>query len=1119
MRSPCFRGLRIRFLLLGIAILAPILALLGYQTWYYSQTQLDDAKEHADFLAALASHETALLVSSQQKLLQTLALAPAIAFPADRNACREVLAGAVAIHESLFRLALYSPEGQLICSSAQENRPATKTNAPDKMPDAPSSSEAQGHFLDALRLGRPTISDHVLEASGASAIVLAQPLPDGHRAAAPARALLQAWLDPAWIEKSMATLPVSAGTNIVMVDARGIILVPQRWLGRSVSEHPVFQRLAGATTPLMFESVGVDGVERIFAARPLHATQSGSAYLWVAIPKNGPLGASLNEFLNKTLITLGAIVAILFVIWNSSKRWIISPIEELRNSAARIGKGDFSTRTNLPHTDDEIGLLARSIDDMAGALDKSERWRNLVLDSAQLGAWDLDLVNGAAYRSLRHDQFFGYDTLQPVWNEETFQKHILPEDREYVRKRYLEAFVTGHHNLELRIIRADGELRWINVKGQVLYDEQKNPIRMLGVVADITERKQAEAEQENLNRTLRLLSEANEALLRIRNESELLETICRQITDVGGYRLAWVGFALHDELRSILPVAQSGIDDGYIDHLNLTWTDNPSGQGPTSTAIRTGTAVVVQNCLTDPVFSAWRQEAIKQGFSSTLAMPLLGKDDVIGAISIYAAEIDAFDAEEISLLEKLANNLAYGIANLREIRKREHFERQLNYQANYDSLTDLANRSLFINQLSLSVADAKRANRQVAILLLDLDRFKTINDSLGHGVGDQLLQQMAQRLTRVLRDGDAVGRLSVDEFGIIISDLTLEEDVTPSANRILQAIAQPLRLEGRDIFITASAGISFYPKDGEDAENLLQGAYVAMHRAKSMGGNAFHFYAYDMNQHLSKRLALDAALRHSLDRGELQIHFQPKVSLDSHRIVGAEALLRWPHPEMGMISPADFIPLAEETGLIIPLGEWVLNSACKQMRDWLDEGLPVPPIAVNLSARQFRQENLAQMIRRALQQHRLDASMLVLEITESTAMFDVDNAVTILRELKRIGVKLSLDDFGTGYSSLSYLKRFPIDHLKIDRTFVNDITTDPDDAAICMAVIGLGHNLKMTVVAEGVETEGQMQFLRKNRCDEMQGFLFSRPVPAADFSHLLRKETRLASPAANSATA
>lgn len=376
-----------------------------------------------------------------------------------------------------------------------------------------------------------------------------------------------------------------------------------------------------------------------------------------------------------------------------------------------------------------------------------------------------------------------------------------------------------------------------------------------------------------------------------------------------------------------------------------------------------------------------------------------------------------------------------------------------------------------------------------------------------------MLFELAQRLTLALREGDTVARLSVDEFGVLISDLAQTDDVLPLAQKLLQAVALPVpfKIDGTtELFVTGSAGISIYPRDGDNAEGLLKAADTAMHNAKSLGGNAFNFFAEEMNQRLSTRIVLEGALRRALEQNELQVYYQPKVSLLSGEVLGAEALVRWPHPDKGMISPVDFIPLAEETGLIIPLGEWVLNTACAQMRQWLDAQLPVPPIAVNLSARQFLQPDLIAMIRGALDKHQLTPQLLEMEITESTAMVNIDKAISILHALKALGILISLDDFGTGYSSLSYLKRFPINHLKIDRAFVRDITTDPDDALICKAVIGLAHNLKMSVIAEGVETEGQMNYLRQHHCDEMQGYYFSRPLPAEDFAALLADGRRLA---------
>ncbi len=734
--------------------------------------------------------------------------------------------------------------------------------------------------------------------------------------------------------------------------------------------------------------------------------------------------------------------------------------------------------------------------DMAATLEKSERWRNLVLDAAQLGAWDIDLVAGTSYRSAQHNRIFGYDTPQLTADAEDFFKHVLPEDQAYVQQRYAEALVNGQHDLEIRILRADNTLRWVNIKGQVLYDDEGRPIRMIGIVADITDRKLAEAEQKKQNRTLRLLSEANEALLRSRDENELLETICRHITETGDYPMAWVGFAI-DDGKHILPVAQSG-DDSILHQLRLSWDeDTAPADCPAGATIHTKQPVIIQD--------ARNQINAHSHYASTISLPLANGSGVMGALSIYANEVHAFDAGEIALLEKLANNLAYGIEHLREIHKREYYEQQLDYQAHFDRNTGLPNRAMFMEKLGQLINEAGPTPASpLAVLVIDLDRFKNYNDTLGHNLGDQLVLQMSQRLAKGLEHGYFMGRLSVDEFGIIIPAFASTEVASTFTNRMLAAIAKPVLLAGRQLYVTASAGICLYPDNGESNEALLQCAYAAMYGSKSRGGNTAQIYVTEMNRHLPRRMMLDAALRQAVELRQLQVYFQPKVSLETGEIIGAEALLRWLHPDMGMISPVDFIPLAEETGLIVSIGEWVIDDTCRQMRAWLDAGLTTPPVAVNLSARQFAQDNLATMIRSILKKHSLEPTMLVLEITESTAMNDVERAIDVLNELKEIGVKLSLDDFGTGYSSLSYLKRLPLDHLKIDRAFVNDITSDPDDAAICVAVIGLGHNLKMTVVAEGVETLEQMNFLRQHHCNEMQGYLFSRPVASGEYESMLK---------------
>jgi diguanylate cyclase (GGDEF)-like protein/PAS domain S-box-containing protein len=452
-----------------------------------------------------------------------------------------------------------------------------------------------------------------------------------------------------------------------------------------------------------------------------------------------------------------------------------------------------------------------------------------------------------------------------------------------------------------------------------------------------------------------------------------------------------------------------------------------------------------------------------------------------------------------------------GIIN--DVTERVNYEAQLEHQANHDPLTGLANRNLLADRLEQAITYAQRAKRLVATILLGLDRFNVINESLGHDTGDALLKTVAERLNSCVRQGDTVARLGGDEFVIVMADVANENDVAPLVRQVLAALADRIEADGHDVVVTASVGIALYPQDGSIAAVLLKNADVAMSRAKELGRGNFRFYAPEMNANMLQRFNLESGLRRALERDEFQLFYQAKADLVSGHIVGGEALIRWRHPVLGMVSPGEFIPLAEETGLIVPIGEWVIKTACRQLRQWRDEGLPGISVAVNVSARQLHQENLIEVIERALRSSGVDPGTLDLEVTETAAMHNADVTVATLREIKRIGVRLSLDDFGTGYSSLNYLKRFPIDYLKIDQSFVRDITTDPDDAAIAVAMITLAHSLKHRVVAEGVETEDQLEFLRRHGCDEMQGYLFSRPLPAEEFVKLLRERRCLDLPA------
>jgi len=447
-----------------------------------------------------------------------------------------------------------------------------------------------------------------------------------------------------------------------------------------------------------------------------------------------------------------------------------------------------------------------------------------------------------------------------------------------------------------------------------------------------------------------------------------------------------------------------------------------------------------------------------------------------------------------------------------DITARKVTEQRVHHVAQHDVLTGLPNRSLLQDRLGQAVAYATRSGHQVWVMLIDLDRFKYVNDSMGHKAGDVLLMTVAARLRSSLRDTDTVARLSGDEFVVILSEHT-DQPLTPDiVQRVMDSVAQPVILGTKEFFVTCSIGVAAFPSDGTPADNLIEHADIAMYRAKKLGRNNFQFYTPAMNEESLERVRIESALRNALERNEFVLHYQPQVDLQTGRIVGMEALIRWKHPELGMVPPSRFIGIAEDTGLIVPIGAWVMRTACAQNKAWQDAGLGKLRVAVNLSARQFSAADLLPGIEAILNDTGLEPSCLELELTESLFMNDVTPAVELLHRMKSLGVNLSIDDFGTGYSSFSYLSRFPIDVLKIDRSFVNDITHDANDAAIVASIIALAHNLRLSVIAEGVETAEQLDYLRHQGCDEMQGYYFSKPLPAHEFEQLLRQRRGLTAP-------
>jgi diguanylate cyclase (GGDEF)-like protein len=492
------------------------------------------------------------------------------------------------------------------------------------------------------------------------------------------------------------------------------------------------------------------------------------------------------------------------------------------------------------------------------------------------------------------------------------------------------------------------------------------------------------------------------------------------------------------------------------------------------------------------------------GVKAFLDAPIRLRGRIIGFLCHWQNENTRHWAlEEQTFASSMADLVALAI----EVGDRKQAEEQLERLAYYDSLTNLPNRPLFVEELSRSILTARQYQTLVSVLYLGLDHFKRINDTLGHAGGDELLKAVAERLKGELNPKDRVSRIGGDAFAILLSNISKTKDAVDVTNRIANVFKAPFLIHGQEFFMSWSVGISFYPMDGRDASTLLKNSDTAMFRAKQQGRNNFQFYSPAMNAKALERLVLENSLRHALERDEFRVHYQPIIDLKTGRITCAEALLRWEHPNLGLISPGEFIPLAEETGLIVPIGEWVFKTACMQNKSWQTKGYDPVRVTVNLSARQFQHEDLVKMIKDGLKEAGLKPQSLELELTESLIMHNAEKSTATLRDLSAMGLKLSIDDFGTGYSSLNYLKRFPIHTLKIDRSFVRDITTDPDDAAIVKAIISMAHSLKIEVVAESVETQEQLEFLRSHGCDKIQGFIFSRAVPFDAFEQLLAKKS------------
>lgn len=598
-------------------------------------------------------------------------------------------------------------------------------------------------------------------------------------------------------------------------------------------------------------------------------------------------------------------------------------------------------------------------------------------------------------------------------------------------------------------------------------------------------------------RALRTLSAGNRTLLRARDEASLLQEMCRVIVELGGYRMAWVGYLQADAERTLKPMAHYGFEEGFLELGHFTGTEDGKERGPTAKAVATGKPAVVQDLstLTSPAVPVPIAETRRRGYASVAAFPLIIDGQVIGNLTMFAAETDAFDERESNLLGEMADDLAFGIANLRAREQHRQAEATIRRLAYFDELTGLPNRASLQRELGREIERARQQHCPLAVLLVEVGRFQEISDTLGYQDGDALLVEMSRRLAR-FAGPHFVARVGEDEFAMILFDASAEF-ANALAARITRQICDPIPLSGLKIDAHAHAGIAMFPGHGGSAEELLRRSKIAAVQAKQTACK-YALYQGTIDQESRRRLALVSDLRRAIERNELILFCQPKVSIASGSVCGAEALVRWAHPEQGMIATGEFVSLAERAGLIMPLTRWVLEAAFRQSHAWHDLGVG-RPLSVNLSAQDLRDPKLIERINGLFATWAVPPELIQFELTESALMDDPAGALDTLERLKQFGVELFVDDFGIGYSSLSYLQKLPVDALKIDQSFVASMLTNEGSAAIVRSTIELGHNLGLRVVAEGVENETQWNGLRELGCDTAQGFFVSRPIPATDF--------------------
>ena len=930
------------------------------------------------------------------------------------------------------------------------------------------------------------------------------------------------------------------------------------------------------------------------------------------------------------LIALGLFQ--IFLLWKIHRRLqaiLGGSVQDLQSVIADLGAGQFSRKIDLSEA--QANSVLGWLIDANNRLSRLElRQYQAIINSTDDAIISENLSGVITSWNPAAERIFGYSVHEVLGRSLLL---IIPPDRIHEESEILAKISRGERIDHFETVRVCKSGRLIDVSATIspIVNENGAVVGASKISRDVTGRKTAEQDLAKSTRALKTLSAFNAALIHAGDEAELLDSLCRLIVDVGGYRMAWVGRAQSNADKVVTPVARFGIGTDYLSDVKITWADDEWGQGPTGVAIRTGLVQINQSYLTNPAVAVWRNRAIESGFRASIALPIRipSRDPLV--LTIYAAESDAFDPPELKLLEELAVNLAYGISGMRnvaeklafadqvrklslaveqspesiaitdldarieyvneaflrttgytreevlgqnpkvlhsgetpsatyvdlwaslvagrvwkgefrnrrkdgseytemavisplrdahgaithyvavkeDVTQRRESQERIHHLAYYDSLTDLPNRRLLLDRMELALADCAQRGRFGALFYVDIDNFKTINDTLGHMLGDQMLVQVAERLSGCAGPADTVARLGGDDFIMLLADLgadplQAEAQAKALGERVFAGFQVLFSLGSTQYRASPSIGVAIFGHPDDTVEELMKQVDLAMYEAKAAGRNTMRFFDTQVQAAMFAEAALDVDLRAALERREFRLYYQIQVD-ESGEPVGAEALLRWQHPTRGVLSPDAFIGFAEKSGLIVPIGEWVLEAACAQLASWaVQPSMRQFTLAVNVSAKQFRQPDFVARCLDRFARTGIDTNRLKLEPTESLLLEDVEDAVAKMTQLRDNGVRFALDDFGTGYSSLAYLRRLPLDQLKIDQSFVRDIPDLASACAIVRTIIVLGQSLDLAVIAEGVETEAQRAFLAGNGCRLFQGYLFGKPIPIDEFEAALK---------------